>query len=225
MTKTMNRISKIIITGACALFLIALAKPYFSDSQPFLNVDPKDVLSLENKVSTSINMFSLIDHGSNAYLNNFLFKESLGRLSKRGKQNLEIPILIDSYGGAIGYMGRTAQVMSFTRMLGIKYKCYVSNAVSAAFFILVTQCDKRIVLKGARVGQHPVHVGSDRVTADSLFITAKMSRAEAKALGQPEKKWYDLTRGIGKLKEFDEEEMLEYGIATEIYERPKSSSK
>ena len=222
----MNRISKIIITGACALFLIALAKPYFSDSQPFLNVDPKDVLSIEYNLSETINMGSLTNFAANSYLNQSLFKKAMTKLSEsKGPVNLEIPILIDSYGGYISLMGRTAQVMGFTRMLGIKYKCYVTNAYSAAFFLLVTQCDKRIILKGAKVGQHMVHIGQNMTTAEAILLSAKMSRAEAKALGQNEKKWFDLTRQVGKDKDFNEEEMLEYGIATEIYERPKSSSK
>ena len=222
MTKKLNNLSKVIITSAATLLLILLARPYFSDSQPFLSVDPKDVISLEGKTFTTVNMGSLVNVGANAYLNQSLFKEALGRLSKpRGKINTTIPILIDSYGGYVSLMGRTAQVMSFTKMLGIKYKCYVSNAISAAFFLLVTQCDERIVLKGARVGQHLVHIGREMTTADAILLSRKMSRLEAKALYQDEEKWYEITRKVGKLKEFDEEEMLEYGIATEIYDRRK----
>jgi len=218
----MNKISKCIITVACALVILVFSKPFFSNSQPFLNVNPKDVASLENKISTTISMSSLINPQANVYLNNFIFKKALHELSKPvGKSDLEVPLLIDSYGGYLGLMARTAQVMQFTKMLGIKYKCYVTNAYSAAFFLLVTQCDKRVILKGAKVGQHLAHIGNNMTTADAILDSIKMSRIEARALNQDPDKWYKITRQVGKDKDFSEKEMLEYGIATEIYDRKK----
>lgn len=223
MTKTMNRLSKVIITGACALLLFTFSKPFFSDSQPFLSVDPKDVISLEGKTEFTINMGSLVDPLANRYLNQIIFKSALDKLSKGQKP--VIPVLIDSYGGYIGLMGRTAQVMAFSKALGAKFRCYVTNAYSAAFFLLVTQCDERIVLKGAKVGQHLVHIGRNMTTAEAILLSRRMAKAEAAALKEDFESWYALTRQVGEDKYFNEEEMLDYDIATEIYERPKSSSK
>jgi hypothetical protein len=225
MNKTLNQINKCIIAIACALVIFTFSKPLFKDSQPFLNVNPQDVISLEKKIVGTISMHSLTNFGANAYLNKSIFSIAMGKLSKRGPQNLEIPLLIDSYGGYLGLMGQTARVMQFTRMLGIKYTCYVTNAYSAAFFLLVTQCSKRIVLRGAKVGQHLTHIGNNMTTADAILDSRKMSRAEAKALGIEEERWYRITRKVGKDKDFSEKEMIKYGIATEIYERTKSSSK
>ena len=217
-----NRIKSALVGLASLAIILNFVNLHSGDSQPFLSVSVADALSLKSKIDISLDMHALMQSPS------YFLKPLADILQERYVMAnltqdfslLNVNILIDSFGGSVavmyaieGYMKRAQNKGNFF------YTCYVTNAISAAFYLMVRLCNKTILVKGAKVAQHPAHIGREMSTVDTLIISKEMSDKEADSLSLDRDMWFSLTRRVGKLKYFSVKELLEYGIVQELYER------
>ena len=218
----MKRIRNILITLASLAILVTFIKPHTRDSQPLLNVQVADILSLKDKNDIQINMHTLGSPAMNFALqtSNIMKRKYLKAKASKDQKDLNVNILIDSYGGYVSTMYQIESLLNMYRGVGqFNFTCYVANAISAAFYLMVRVCDRTILIRGAEIAQHPVHVGREMSTASTLLITKDMSDAEAASLNQEENFWFSLTRKVGKLKYFSVDELFKYNIIDEVYNR------
>lgn len=127
----------------------------------------------------------------------------------------EVPVIIQSRGGSVEISDSLKMVFKALKENGIKIHCYVGEAQSAAFNILVTSCDKVTAKKGAVLMQHRTGRRVDMEQTPATFrIDTRLSREEANALGVSYKEWHNLARGE-KDHVFTPEEITKYKLVDE----------
>lgn len=227
----MNKFKKILsrlLMSIGALSLI-LGGYFYSTSGYITDKVSSDTIRLTGKVDLLLdeNAFLHDDFG-----NKFLF--DLERYLKSNVKYINVPsmfkspiryfdtelvILVSSNGGSVDILFKMLKLFKLVKRKGLKVKCYVGNAKSAAFTFLVAACDTRIMLKGAELGQHPSYFRSRLgkvYTTSTKYYSIKMSDIEAEALRIDKKEWYEFTRVEDKNTNFTEKEALEYGIVHEV---------
>ena len=106
----------------------------------------------------------------------------------------------------------------------VKVVCTVSSAASMAFTFMVMFCDERLILPDAYIMSHSIFyygiLFKKMFNDNTKRYTIKYSDSEAAKLGHNKEFWYIFSR-MNDDKEYTEEEMLKYGIATKILKRPK----
>lgn len=110
-------------------------------------------------------------------------------------RNYAIPVIIQSGGGYVRLGNEYVGFVQELRKAGIKVNCYVGEAQSMAFHILVVTCDKVIAKRSARIMQHRTHCGAKCSTPATFLSDIELSRKEAQALGVKYDEWHNLVRG------------------------------
>jgi ATP-dependent protease ClpP protease subunit len=148
------------------------------------------------------------------------FNPFIGFVPQKGKLDETIDILLESPGGSVGIMYSAINYVARLKKQGVKLRCYVAEAQSAAFTFMITSCHKVIVIKGAKISQHRAfYSGAEKQIENvgSRITTLQMNKLEADALKLPPNVWYAITRK-SDLKTFDYEELKKYGIADSEFE-------
>ena len=106
-------------------------------------------------------------------------------------------IIIESNGGYAEVALEVSNILNSLRKEGIIISCYTNKAQSAAFFLLITACDKRIGVGGVKLMQHKSYYYSDHkiITSGTLKNDILLSNKEADLLGVNRNDWIKLTRG------------------------------
>jgi hypothetical protein len=128
-----------------------------------------------------------------------------------------IPIIIESSGGYVSLGNQLKSLLKPMRDNGLLINCYVAEAKSMAFNIVVTSCDKVIAKSDAVFMQHRTHCGMNCSTASTVHSDVKLAKEEAKALGIKYADWLSLTRGEDD-KIFSKEEIKKYKLVDEWME-------
>lgn len=125
-------------------------------------------------------------------------------------------ILIDSKGGFLNYGVTVANIFRYQQSHGVKIRCYVSYAASAAFYIM-TFCDERIGLKG---GKLMTHWAQGQGETSNFSATFSMAKEEAANLGYSHQQWMRLSRPAGQdfNRYWSMEEALKYKLIDRIQE-------
>lgn len=114
----------------------------------------------------------------------------------QGLQGYSIPVIIQSGGGLVKLGLKLERSINALRNLsGLKVHCYVGEAQSMAFYLMVTMCDKVIAKRSARLMQHRVSYGPAGVTPSTYLSDIELSRKESIALGVKYDEWHNLARG------------------------------
>lgn len=104
-------------------------------------------------------------------------------------------VIIQSEGGLVDSGLEFEKLMKEVKSNGFKIHCYVAEAQSMAFYLMVTSCDKVYAKVGTRLMQHRSAYGSRNFTPNTYQIDLDMAEAEAEALGVDFNEWLNLTRG------------------------------
>lgn len=120
-------------------------------------------------------------------------------------------VIIQSGGGKVILGLEVENALKMIRSQGFKVHCYVAEAQSMAFYLMVTSCDKVYAKLGTRLMQHRSAYGSRNFTPSTYQIDLDMAEAESKALGVNFNEWLNLTRGE-KDHVFTPEEIEKYKL-------------
>jgi len=132
-------------------------------------------------------------------------------------KGLKIPIIIQSGGGLVGLGNQLKGLFKYLKSNGLYFDCYVGEAQSMAFNIMLTVCDKVTAKKDAVLMQHRVKYGDLGTTPTTFRDDIAMSKEEASVLGIHYKDWNDLARGP-KDHVFTLEEIKKYKLVDEWIE-------
>lgn len=130
------------------------------------------------------------------------------------QSNYSISIMIQSGGGKVSLGLDLVEALNSLRQAGIKLNCYVGEAQSMAFTLMVTSCDKVIAKKDAILMQHRVSYRSLSQTPSTFQLDIEMSRRESEALKVGYKEWHKLVRGPED-HVFTEDEIKKYKLVDE----------
>lgn len=158
-----------------------------------------------------INPVMIIDTYSLVHPENFqaTMSDSFNRLSSIGVlvmtpfgpavnpslSGYKLNIIIQSGGGMVALGRELEDAINSLRSKGLKVQCYVGEAQSMAFYLMVTICDKVIAKRSARLMQHRVSYGLAGTTPSTYQSDVELSRKEAIALGVKYDEWHNLARG------------------------------
>lgn len=131
-----------------------------------------------------------------------------------GLKKGSIDIIIDSNGGRVDLGMGISSLLQELRDNDIDVNCYVANATSMAFYVMVTNCDKVIATKNVFLMQHRVRYSSGEGDAATLETDNLMSKNEAEALGVDYKEWRALVRGEEDYV-FDLQDIIKYKLVDE----------
>lgn len=128
--------------------------------------------------------------------------------------NYSIPVIIQSGGGLVSLGMELIGALNSLREAGVKVNCYVGEAQSMAFALMVIICDKVIAKKSARLMQHRVSYGTQGTTPHTFQSDIELSRLEAESLGVNYDEWHNLARGPED-HVFTKEEIEKYKLVDE----------
>jgi len=132
-------------------------------------------------------------------------------------RGVKIPIIIQSGGGLVGLGNQLKGLFKYLKSQGLYFDCYVGEAQSMAFNIMLTVCDKVTAKKDAVLMQHRVKYGDLGTTPTTYRDDISLSKEEASVLGIHYKDWNDLARGP-KDHVFTLEEIKKYKLVDEWIE-------
>lgn len=132
-------------------------------------------------------------------------------------RGVKIPIIIQSGGGLVGLGNQLKGLFKYLKSQGLYFDCYVGEAQSMAFNIMLTVCDKVTAKKDAVLMQHRVKYGDLGTTPTTYRDDISLSKEEASVLGIHYKDWNDLVRGP-KDHVFTLEEIKKYRLVDEWIE-------
>lgn len=132
-------------------------------------------------------------------------------------KGLKIPIIIQSGGGRVDSGNQLKGLFKYLKSNGLYFDCYVGEAQSMAFNIMLTVCDKVTAKKDAILMQHRVKYGDLGTTPATYRDDVSLSKEEASVLGIHYKDWNDLVRGP-KDHLFTLEEIKKYKLVDEWIE-------
>lgn len=119
----------------------------------------------------------------------------LGPMYNTQLTHLPLNVIIQSGGGMVSLGLEVENILKMVRSQGFKIHCYVAEAQSMAFYLMVTSCDKVYAKVGTRLMQHRSAYGSRNFTPNTYQIDLDMAEAESEALGVDFNEWMKLTRG------------------------------
>lgn len=129
-------------------------------------------------------------------------------------KDYSISLIIESGGGFVSLGNTMVGMLNELRKNGIKTKCYIGEAQSMAFTIMVLGCDKVIAKKSATIMQHRTSYGSSGQTPSTYALDIEIARAEAQALKVNYEHWLSLTKGEDN-HVFTKEEIKKYKLVDE----------
>lgn len=138
---------------------------------------------------------SMMDMVSRLSAIGVLLQTPFGPAINPAVRDYAIPVIIQSGGGYVRLSNEYVGFMQELRRAGIKINCYIGEAQSMAFHIMVVTCDKVIAKRSARLMQHRTHCGPDCSTPSTYQSDIELSRKEAIALGVKYDEWHNLARG------------------------------
>lgn len=106
-----------------------------------------------------------------------------------------INIIIESPGGLVSLGTSIANLLEEIRQRNVFVNCFVSEAQSMAFFVMVTQCDNVIAKKNVLLMQHRVSYGERGYSPGTQLLDVKLARVEAEKLGVEFNSWLKFTKG------------------------------
>lgn len=158
-----------------------------------------------------INPVMIIDRYTLVHPDNFqaAIQDALSRLSAMGVVTMtpfgpviteglagyKLNVVIQSGGGMVALGKDLEGAINSLRSKGLKIQCYVGEAQSMAFYLMVTMCDKVTAKRSARLMQHRVSYGPAGTTPSTFLSDVDLSRKEAQALGVKFDEWHNLARG------------------------------
>jgi ATP-dependent protease ClpP protease subunit len=216
---------RVLYRSLVLIGLVALASLYFNKGdkahqsafthseiakiKPFLIIDKYSLGDTESYTGTMQEaMKQLFDKG---VMVNTLFGPSINT-SLRGRS---ISLIIQSGGGLVVLGKDMAVALNSLRQNGIKLNCYVGEAQSMAFYLMVTSCDKVIAKKSATIMMHKTSYGSSGYTPATYKMDLDLSKDEAAVLGVDPTMWLNLTRGTKEDHVFTKEEIKKYKLVDE----------
>jgi ATP-dependent protease ClpP protease subunit len=125
-----------------------------------------------------------------------------------------VNIIIQSPGGKVDIGAQLIMILNSLRSAGIKVNCYVSEAQSMAFSVMVTSCDKIVAKKDVILMQHRISYGKGKTTVDTFVSDIKLAYAEADALEIDRKEWLSITK-TKEDKVFSYDEIIKYKLVDE----------
>lgn len=179
--------------------------------QPYFILDSQLLVSPDN-VSAEIELMveRLIREG-------YVVPTPYGLVALPRARGLKIPIIIQSSGGYIESGNKIKGLFKYLKSNGLYFDCYVGEAQSMAFNIMLTVCDKVTAKKSAVLMQHRTKYGNLGTTPTTYRDDISMSKEEASVLGIHYKDWNDLARG-SKDHVFTLEEIKKYKLVDEWIE-------
>lgn len=126
-----------------------------------------------------------------------------------------INVIIQSGGGLVSEGKIVSDLLISIKTAGYPIDCYVSEAQSMAFFIMVTGCSRVIAKHNVKLMQHREAYGGKNYTPDTYVMDIYMARKEAESLGFDPNKWLAFTR-TGTDKVFTLPEIMKYKLVDEF---------
>lgn len=131
----------------------------------------------------------------NLELKGMMVQTPFGPMLNPQVRGYAIPIIIQSPGGRVKLGNDLKNLLRSMKNEGLLIHCYVGEAQSMAFNIMVTMCDKVIAKRSARIMQHRTHCGKDCSTASTVYSDVKLTQEEAQALNVSYDEWLKVARG------------------------------
>lgn len=141
---------------------------------------------------------------------------AFGIIPNPDKTPYPVNIIIDSGGGYVTAGFVLKAFIDKLKDVGIQTRCYVANAQSMAFYLMVTSCDYVVMKKGAVIMQHKVRHSNDTRSISTKMTDLKMAKDEAAELGVDFKEWLEFTRGSTEDRVFTEADIKKYGLVDEV---------
>jgi len=132
-------------------------------------------------------------------------------LNTRGFE-YNLNIIISSEGGISEIGVALAEKLITLKTSNISINCYVTEAQSMAFYLMVRGCSKVYAIKDVILMQHRSYYGNGNYTEGSYKNDIDLARSEASSLGVDFKKWLELTRGSEDDHVFTKEEIKQYKL-------------
>ena len=207
----------ISISFLCAALFNRCTKISFTqaDTKQVYNLHKEDMLYIEQRIDKkSFDIFM----NKTAQVMDMRGQMSQSMQPTHHNTHIPLEIIFDSPGGDLEAMNAYIETLSKLRILyGIRLKCYIYEAMSAAFTIAVTQCNEIYLLKGGKMMTHYAYIKGKGVTISTIHDTRDMARLESTSLGIPFEKWFKISRIKGKNKYYTVEEMKKYNIIDREY--------
>lgn len=127
-------------------------------------------------------------------------------------------VIIQSGGGEVGAGLKLIRWLELIRGLGIRVDCYVGEAQSMAFTLMVLGCDRVVAKKRGVLMQHRTRYMNLGTTPVTYHLDNFLSRKEAKALGLDYGTWSNIVRGSDEDHIFTESEIKQYKLVDEWIE-------
>jgi ATP-dependent protease ClpP protease subunit len=141
-----------------------------------------------------------------------------GAFVNEDKVGQPINIIIQSWGGDVSLGRGIHSVLFGLRKAGVFINCYVSEAQSMAFYIMLTTCDNVIATRNVVLMQHRVHYNGNGHSPATYLTDVEMAREEAASLNYDLHKWLLLTRGSENDHVFSKKEYESMGIINSYVE-------
>lgn len=126
----------------------------------------------------------------------------------------QMSVVIQSGGGLVGAGKDLIVFLNGLREAGVKVNCYVSEAQSMAFTLVVLGCDKVIAKKNVILMEHRVSFEGSDYTPGTFMEDNNLSKLEAAKIGVNWHDWLNLARGE-KMHIFTKEEIKKYKLVDE----------
>lgn len=179
--------------------------------QPYFILDTVTLMSpLGTASETKLMIGRLISEG-------YAVSTPRGLVVLPGARGLKVPIIIQSSGGQVNLGNQLKGLFKYLKSNGLYFDCYVGEAQSMAFNIMLTVCDKVTAKKDAILMQHRVKYIGVGTTPVTYRDDVAMSKEEASVLGLDYRDWNDLVRGP-KDHVFTLEEIKKYKLVDEWIE-------
>lgn len=181
-----------------------------ADINPVMVIDKYTLVHPDNFQATmQYTMSRLLDM-------NVLVMTPFGPVINSGLSGYSLNVIIQSGGGMVALGSELESSINSLRSKGLKIHCYVGEAQSMAFYLMVTMCDKVIAKRSARLMQHRVSYGPAGTTPSTFLSDIELSRKEAQALGVNFDEWHNLVRGsedhVFNLLEIDKYKLVDEWI-------------
>lgn len=212
MTRVLVAIVILLGVASCASVVIEKSKLRSGFTHDEVRkIDPVlivDSATLINPEFTAIQLDKMLH---NLMKKQVIVNTYLGPMYNIELSHLPLNVIIQSSGG-MAMMGlQVGELIQMIRAKGFKIHCYIAEAQSMAFYLMVTSCDKVYAKLGTRLMQHRSAYGSRNFTPNTYQIDLDMAEAESKALGVNFNEWLNLTRGE-KDHVFTPEEIEKYKL-------------
>ena len=178
-------------------------------------IDPVIALGYYTLISDDVFPLHIMELKANLIRKNVLVSNPVyGEFINPEKIGESVNIIIQSPGGKVDIGAQLIMILNSLRSAGIKVNCYVSEAQSMAFSVMVTSCDKIIAKKDVILMQHRISYGKGKTTVDTFVSDIKLAYAEADALEIDRKEWLSITK-TKEDKVFSYDEIIKYKLVDE----------